>query len=122
MSSRPKSAQSADEVERPALGWFNHNTVVLSEGSPASRSRRTPTLRTPPQPFDPFQPPKPAAGHASRYPEASASGLSEAKKKRGFSPWGMPFVHPAHKCQKVTKCTNKVILLSRYQLCTDLGT
>jgi len=27
----------------------------------------------------------------NRYPEASASGLIELPKKRGFSPWGMPF-------------------------------
>ncbi len=36
---------------------------------------------------------------ASRYPEASASGLSGANKEGGFSPWGMPSSIPDTKFQ-----------------------
>ena len=50
---------------------------------------------------------------ASRYPEASASGLSQPKKKRGFSPWGkllfalLLFAPPAHP-QGCSQCRESI--------------
>ena len=41
------------------------------------------------------RPPHFAFAVASRYPKASALGLSLTQKKRGFSPWGMPSLQQA---------------------------